>query len=243
MDLAAFINEAGIKPDKTKDQFFLIDSKILDEEAALLQLKEKDVVMDIGAGFGSITIRLAQKCKVLAVDIDPKLCDFLRRIKNTVAMNNDVVKILEEARRDNRTGAFNKVAGNIPYSRSQDILIELLRHPWEKAVLCVQKEFAEKLLDRKEKICALANDCCDIKIVINVPKDKFYPEAVDSSIITLKQKKIMDENYWIFLQKLFRARNKNIGNVLQNSPAKYKGKKAHQLTGKEMKELHQMLKK
>ncbi|GEM_PF-2360755 len=239
MDLVAFIKEAGIKPDKTKDQFFLIDSQILDKEAELLGLKEKDVVMDIGAGFGSLTVRLAQKCKVLAVDTDPKMCDFLRRIKNTVAMNNDVIKILEEARRDNRTGAFNKVAGNIPYSRSQDILLELLRHPWERAVLCVQKEFAEKLLDRKEKICFLANDSCDVKIIMNVPKEKFYPEAVDSSIIMLKQKRQMDENYWIFLQKLFRARNKNVGNVLPNAPAKYRGKKAHQLTEKEMKEIYE----
>ena len=47
MDLAAFINEAGIKPDKTKDQFFLIDSKILDEEAALLQLKEKRSTLNL----------------------------------------------------------------------------------------------------------------------------------------------------------------------------------------------------
>ncbi len=241
MDLVAFIKEAGIKPDKTKDQFFLIDSQILDKEAELLQLKEKDVVMEIGAGFGSLTVRLAQKCKVLAVEIDPKLCDFLRRIKNAVAMNNDVIKILEEARRDGRTGAFNKVAGNIPYSRSQDILLELLRHPWERAALCVQEEFADKIQDRKEKIFYLVNDCCDVKTIMQVPKEKFYPEAADSSVIVLKQKKQMDEDYWQFLQKMFRARNKNIGNVIKNAPAKYKGKKATQMTEKEIKEIYKML--
>ncbi len=242
MNLIDFIKEAGIRPDKTKDQFFLTDSKILDYETLLLNLKEKDVVLEIGAGFGSLTVRLAQQCRVLATEIDPTLCDFLRKIKNTVAMNNDVIKILEEAGRDGRTGTFNKVAGNIPYSRSQDILLELLRHPWSLAVLCVQKEFANKIFDKKEKLHFLVADCCYVEIVMNVPAEKFYPAAVDSTIILLKQKNPMDENYWKFLQKLFRARNKNIGNVFPNAPAKYRDKKVVQLNAKEIKWLFEKCK-
>lgn len=241
MDLVDFIKQAGIKPDKTKDQFFLIDFAVLDYEAELLKPTEKDVVMEIGAGFGSLTVRLAQRCRVLAVEIDSKLCEFLRRIKNTVAMNNDVIKILEEARRDGKTGIFNKVVGNIPYSKSQDILLELLRHPWSLAVLCVQKEFANKIFDKKEKLHFLVNDCCDVKVVMNVPAEKFYPVAVDSTIITLKQNKIMDKSYWKFLQRLFRARNKNIGNVFPNAPARYRSKKTGQLAEKEMKEVFNIL--
>lgn len=241
MDLISFIKEAGIKPDKNLDQHFLVDGGILDYETELLNLCTDDVVLEIGAGFGPLTVRLAQKSKVLAVEIDPKLCGFLRRIKNVVAMNNDAVKILEEARRDGRTGAFNKVAGNIPYSRSQDILLELLRHPWQAAVLCVQKEFAEKLQNRREKMFYLLDDCCDIKEVMKVPAEKFYPAAVDSTIITLKQKKTMDDAYWLFLKKLFRSRNRNVGTVFPDAPAKLRAKKAGQLGEKEMKVLYRVL--
>lgn len=239
MDLIEFIKQAGIRPDKSRDQFFLVDSRILDKEAELLDLKEKDVVLEIGAGFGSLTVRLAQKGRVLAVETDPGLCQFLRRIKNTVAMNNDALKILEEARRDGRTGTFDKVAGNIPYSISQDILLELLRHPWSAAVLCVQKEFADKLQDRREKLFYLLDGCCDIKEVMKVPAEKFYPPAVDSTIIILRQKKIMDDSYWKFLQKLFRARNRNVGNVFPDAPQKLRGKKAGQLASGEMKRLYE----
>ncbi len=243
MDLVAFIKEAKIRPDITKDQYFLADTSILDKEADLLNLGEKDVVLEIGAGFGSLTVRLAQKAKVLAVEIDPNLCDFVRRIKNTVAMNNDAMKILTEARRDKRTGTFNKVAGNIPYARSQDILLELLKHPWSIAVLCVQKEFADKLQDKSEKICHLLQDCCIVETKIQIPADKFYPKAIDSSIILIKQKKVMDEKYWEFLQMLFKAKNKNISNVFPKAPAALKAKKAMQLSEKELKLLYASVKK
>jgi len=182
-------------------------------------------------------VRLAQKSKVMAVEIDNNLCDFVRRVKNTVAMNNDVVKILQEARRDKRMGTFNKVAGNIPYSRSQDILIELLSHPWKVAVLCVQKEFAGKLFDKNEKISHAVADCVKAEIKLQIPAEKFYPKAVPSSIIILKQKKLLDDSYWQFLQKLFKAKNKNISNIFPKAPAKFKVKKATQLTEKEIKEL------
>jgi 16S rRNA (adenine1518-N6/adenine1519-N6)-dimethyltransferase len=237
MDLIQFIKDAKIVPDKAKDQNFLIDTTILDKEAEILDCQENDVVLEIGAGFGSLTVRLAQKCRVLAVEIDPKLCEFLRRIKNTVAMNNDIIKILAEARRDKREGAFSKVAGNIPYNKSQEILLELLKHPWSLAVLCVQKEFAEKLQDRKEKLYYLLQDCCSVEIKIQVPAEKFYPKAVDSSIILIRQKKKMDEDYWIFLQKLFKAKNKNISNVFPDAPLKFRQKKAVQLSEKDVKML------
>jgi 16S rRNA (adenine1518-N6/adenine1519-N6)-dimethyltransferase len=243
MDLTDFIKQAGIRPDKQKDQHFLIDSKILDYEAELLDLQEQDVVLEVGAGFGPLTIRLARKSRVLAVEIDPELAAFLRRIRNTVTMNNDVMKILEEARRDARTGAFNKIAGNIPYSRSQEILLELLRHPWSLGVLCVQKEFAAKLSDTREKLCLLMQDCCSAKIKAEVPADRFYPPAVDSSIILLKQKKRMDEELWKFLRRLFRSRNKNVSNVIRNAPARLAKKKVHELTLKEVRELMKAEKK
>lgn len=237
MNIMEFIQAAKIVPDIKRDQYFLLDSYVLDREAEMLKLNEKDVVLEIGAGFGSLTIRLAKKCKVLAVEPDEKLCMFLRKIENVVAMQNDVIKILEEARKDKRFGAFNKVAGNIPYSKSQEIILELLRHPWETAVLCVQKEFAEKLLDKKEKLSMLIQDCCSIEIKEIVKKEKFYPQAVDSAVILLKQKKQMDEELWKFLQRLFKNRNKNVSNIIKNAPQEIAKKKVHMLTLSEIKKL------
>ena len=237
MNIIEFIQAAKIKPDKEKDQYFLTDSGVLDREAALLDLGEKDVVLEVGAGFGPLTIRLAAKSKVLAVEIDAGLATYLRKIKNAVTMNNDVTKILEEARRDNRIGTFNKVAGNIPYAKSQEILLELLRHPWEKAVLCVQKEFALKLADKREKLSYLLQDCCVVEVKETVSKEKFYPPAVDSAVILLMQKKQMDEELWKFLQKIFKGRNRNVSNVINDAPARLGKKKVHELTLKEIREL------
>ena len=209
---------------------------MLEEEIKSADLKKGDVVLEIGAGFGSLTIKIVKHCNVLAVEKDTCFLKYLWRIPNCVAMGNDILKILEEGREAGKN-PFNKIIGNIPYSISQDIVLEIMKHTWEIAVLCVQKEFAEKM-NGDDKLGFLIKDCCEIKIAKQVKADRFYPEAVDSTIVILKQKKKMDENLWKFLQKIFRARNKNLGNVIKNCPQKYKAKKAMQLTSTEIKDLY-----
>jgi len=132
---------------------------------------------------------------------------------------------------------FNKIVSNIPYSISQELLLEFFRHEWEIAVLIVQKEFAEKLKS-KERLGMLMSDVADVKIVKTVPAGYFYPTAVPSSLVVLKQKKMLDDKFWDFLCTL--KPNKNVGSMIKQAPAALAKKKVHQLTLAELKQLYKL---
>ncbi len=232
MDIRELLAIARVTPDRKMDQYFLKDDSILDYEVELAELKPEDTVLEVGAGIGNLTIRLSKKSKVVAIEKDFSFSRLLRGIPNTNAIMGNALEVLESLR-DSKS--FNKIVSNIPYSISQDLMIEFFRHKWDVAVVCVQKEFAEKLIS-EERLGKIMRDLADIKIVKNVPADSFYPKAVPSAIVVMKQKKTIDYDFWKFLTEL--RPNKNVSNQVKKYPKNLASKKIHQLTLGEMNTLY-----
>ena len=226
------ILQHGIRIKKNLDQHFLADGDILEKEIELAELKKGDVVLDIGAGIGNLTRKIAEKCKVIAIEKDAQFIPLLQGLENATIIHADALSVLNDLQ-------FNKIISNIPYSISQLLLLELLKHKWSVAVLIVQKEFAMKMLS-KSKLAVLVNDCCDFEIEAFVPGTSFYPTAVDSALIKIRQKKLMDEKFWKFLSRVYMQKNRNVKNVVKNFPAELVGKKIHQLSLEDLKALYEM---
>ena len=208
MDIKKFLKKHNLEPKSKYDQYFLKNEEILNLEIDLADLKKDDIVLEIGAGFGNLTEKIAKKAKVIAVEKDPRFIKFLEKIKNVKVKYGDALNILDKKKLN-----FNKIISNIPYSLSQKLLLKFLKRKWEKAVLIVQKEFAEKM--RKDtKLSLLIDDCCEMKIEGTVPDQAFYPKAITSALVVLKQKKEMDIGFWKFLKQMFRYNNKNVKNAL-----------------------------
>lgn len=257
MDIKRLLDMAKIKPNPALDQFFLQDDEILDEEIRLAHLGTGDIVLEVGAGIGNLTIRLSKAARVIAVEKDYTFSGVLKGIKNIDVVLSDALVFLEslrttkgkksgrlenekEAARStpNRSATiFNKVVSNIPYSISQPLLLELFRHEWQLAVLIVQNEFAEKLVS-KERLGMLMSDIADVKIVRDIPANAFYPLAVPSALVLIKQKKQLDDKFWKFLCTL--KPNKNVSNQVKKYPKNLANKKAHRLSLKELKELYRL---
>ncbi|MBI2578254.1 MAG: hypothetical protein HYW26_00935 [Candidatus Aenigmarchaeota archaeon] len=241
MDIARVLKEHKIEPLRSKDQFFLADNSTLDFEVELAGLSPSDAVLEIGAGPGNLTRKIAGKCGVVAIEEDKRFLPLLRKVENTEVIIGDALQALEEKRSGKQYFTFNKIISNIPYSLSQKLLIELLQHEWSIAVLCVQKEFAEKLW-KKEAVAAAVADCCDSDIVRIVPATAFYPPAVDSAIIILRQKSLLNTDFWSFLKITYAKRNRDAGKVFRDARAEMAKKKVHQLSLSELKELWKMKK-
>jgi 16S rRNA (adenine1518-N6/adenine1519-N6)-dimethyltransferase len=246
MNIARVLKDYNIEPNKNMDQYFLQDDKILSEEIKAASLKSTDIVLEVGSGLGNLTKKIAEKCKVIGIEKDYSFRNVLKGISNTNIIFGDALEVLESLRKVRQAKAakgeqlkaeFNKIISNIPYSISQDLLIEFMRHKWNLAVLVVQKEFAEKLSE-KDKLGLLLSECADIKILRQIPANAFYPEAVPSSLILVKQKKIIDYDFWLFLSEIFKDRNKDVKNVLRDYPVRLAKKKVHQLTAEEIKKLY-----
>lgn len=241
MNIKQLLALAKIKPNPKLDQFFLQDDKILNEEVELAKLNKNDMVLEVGAGIGNLTIFLSKKAHVIAVEKDYAFSKILKGIANTDVILSDVLEFLVSLRTNvgftHVKPIFNKIVSNIPYSISQPLLLEIFRHKWDLAVLCVQKEFAEKLVS-KERLGMMMSDMADVKIIRDVPAAAFYPMAVPSAIVLIKQKKLLDDSFWNFLCAL--KPNKNVSKLIKNCPKNLANKKIHQLSLKELKELYKM---
>ena len=235
MDVRKFLLDYNIEPRKSWDQLFLQNDSVLEKEIDLADLRGSDTVLEIGAGFGNLTERLAEKARVIAIERDRRFLPYLKNIKNVVVIHGDATKVLKEKR---TFLDFNKIVSNIPYSLSKKIILELMKHKWEKAVLVVQKEFADKM-SGGSKLSLLIQDCNDFRIIRNIPGNDFYPAALESSLLLLEQRKTMDDRFWLFLNKIFRHKNKDIINVVDNCPKHLARKKVHQLTLKEAMEIYE----
>lgn len=207
-----------------KDQYFL-NEKYLEMEIKAASLRADDIVLEVGAGSGNLTQLIARHCKVVAIEIDEHLADMIPENENIEIRIGNAVGIIKDIQ-------FTKVISNVPYSATQDILIEILKKSFDTAVVVVQREFANKLFNPKEKLQRVIEDCCDAEILCSVPADAFKPKAVDSAMVMLKQKKKLDEKFWKFLCRIFRNRNRNASNVLGIRS----GKKVHQLSLGELKD-------
>ena len=128
---------------KRLGQHFLKDEKILEKEARIADVKGKKV-LEIGAGDGRLTEKIvANKPKIVyAVEKDRELVEKLEKRfagrKDVEIIEGDFLKI--------ELPEFEIVVGNIPYYITSPIIFRLKDYEFEKAVLIVQKEFAQKMV-------------------------------------------------------------------------------------------------
>ena len=94
----------------------------------------------------------------------------------------------------------------------------------EKLIFMFQKEFAERLIDKKlNSINSLVNCFYDVKFNFNVGKNCFRPiPKIDSSVLTLtkKTKPLLKneeiEDFINFKRKLFSHKRKTLRNILKD---------------------------
>ena len=189
-----------LRPKKRLGQSFLSDPSTAASITARAQLSPQDVVLEIGAGLGALTIPLAQTVrKIYAVEKDLQLIDLLKtellthNISNCEIIAGDILQI---DLRKFTASADRKITviGNLPYNISSQILIRLIqsRHDFNRAIFMFQKELAQRIAARpggKEygRITAMLRYCAEIRTLLNVKANAFYPQPkVDSAVIEIK---------------------------------------------------------
>ena len=125
-------------------QHFLVDENVLNYEAECADARNNSV-LEIGAGDGRLTAKLLSfgAGHITACEFDPKLAKQLRMrfatYKRVRVHEGDFLEYDESAR-------FGRVVGNIPYYITSPILLKLARMNFDKAVLCLQKEVAARMM-------------------------------------------------------------------------------------------------
>lgn len=216
-------------------QNFIEDEALLERLAELSLVTAEDCVLEIGPGFGALTKPLARRAKrVVSLEIDraliPILTVALEKHPNAQVIEGDVMRTdLSRLVREAFGEACSlRVAANLPYYITTDVLTKLLRElPQAKSIaVMVQKEVGDKLLSAPgdEGYGPLAILCqyyCEVERALDVPAACFTPPPkVDSSFMVLVRRQqapctVTDEDVLLRLVRgAFAMRRKTLANNL-----------------------------
>lgn len=225
------------RPSKRLGQNFLVDPKLAAAIADELEFDETTLIVEIGAGPGSLTRELARKGRVLAVEIDARLAAFLReemrswsaaevRLLECDALEKGrLAPALRDALREELAGAFEQwvCVSNLPYSSAGPFLAAVIQAecPPVDGVVLTQWEFGERLAapvgsENFGSLSVQAQLAFAPKILRRVPPDVFRPRPrVDSSLVRLGRaqawlRRTAEErrDFGRFVQALFTSRRK-----------------------------------
>lgn len=222
----------NIKPKKRLGQNFLIDPNIQRKIIASCGFKKTDIVLEIGSGTGIMTKPISQQAGfVYALEIDPDLCDILKRnlqnFNNTEIINQDILK-LDFSKHFTNLKSGLKIFGNIPYYISSPIIEHLIKHSAqiECIFITVQKEFAKRVVSAagsKEygSLSCFVQYYLEPEIMFSISRNCFCPAPkVDSSFIKMnvrgsKAVNVEDENlFFALIRAGFNKRRKTLSNSL-----------------------------
>jgi 16S rRNA (adenine1518-N6/adenine1519-N6)-dimethyltransferase len=186
----------GITPAKRLGQNFMVDGGTASRIAALARLTPSDVVLEVGPGFGSLTLPLlAAAGRVTAVEIDPALAAELPR---TVAARVPelagrlTVAAADAARLTDLPGdPPTALVANLPYNVAVPVVLHLLTllHSLRRGLVLVQAEVADRMSappgSRTYGIpSAKLAWFADARRAGSVPRSAFWPvPRVDSGLV------------------------------------------------------------
>ena len=126
-----FLKKSGIRPKKRLGQNFLIDEGVLERIISAADVTDDDLILEIGAGLGHLTAKLAEVAKrVIAVELDDVLFAEIQPIHtktpNVELIQADILKIDLSELLQSDSREHTKVVANIPYYITTPILLKLL---------------------------------------------------------------------------------------------------------------------
>jgi len=201
---------------KALGQHLLVSEGVLKKIAESVDIKEGDIVVEVGGGTGNLTKVLLDYplSKLYVIELDKDMVERLKEIKDSR------LEIIQEDASGYDfcvLGKELKLVGNLPYNVAS-LIIENTVHRRKcipLAVYMVQKEVAEKLEGKKETnwLSVFLRTFYEVEYLMTVPPRFFVPPPrVYSSVIKLKRKKQTPPydtyHYKKFLTRVFQNRRK-----------------------------------
>jgi len=95
MKTRELMRKAGVRPDGTSDQHFLVDERVLDRIVGYAPDTGDAHAVELGGGVGNLTQRLAEKYdRVTVVELDRELARFLDgRFENVEVVQGDATDV------------------------------------------------------------------------------------------------------------------------------------------------------
>jgi 16S rRNA (adenine1518-N6/adenine1519-N6)-dimethyltransferase len=213
-DIVAILSAAGLHPDRSLGQHFLIDGNLMRKLIESAEVTSDDVVLEVGGGTGGLSELLAETAgHLVVVEIDHDLAPILTQrfadranvtvihgdaLKRKHTVNPQVPAALTDARA--RLAAATptasprcKLVANLPYHIATPLIMNLLIGQPALGRMCftIQKEVADRITadagNRDFGPLAIAvQTACAITRIAKIPAQAFWPAPrVASSMLRL----------------------------------------------------------
>ncbi len=182
-------------PKKSLGQNFLINKTIQKKIVSFLDLAPSDLVLEIGAGKGAMTVHLAESgAKLWAVEVDKRI---LPELETKLAPYPKAKILPQEIQRvrlaDLESSGKFKVVGNIPYHLTSPILdwLVMQKERIERAVIMIQREVARRFLAGPKAaeyspLTFFVRFHFEVQKLLDVRPGNFYPKPkVNSTVVKL----------------------------------------------------------
>jgi 16S rRNA (adenine1518-N6/adenine1519-N6)-dimethyltransferase len=176
-ELEGLLARYNIKLDPNLDQQHLVDDRLLEEMIDLADIRNTEIVLEVGAGCGTITEPLAKRAeKVYAIEKSqkflPVLKDKLENYRNVQIIIGDAMNI--------EFPRFDKIISNLPYSICEGLMQKLVHHDFRVAVFIVPLSFARKIAANPDdptysKFTLMISFFYDVKIGEIIEPDAHLP--------------------------------------------------------------------
>ena len=219
-ELQLLMQKYRFKPSRKLSQNFLVSKQFIEKIVSSAELKDNDVVLEIGCGTGFLTREILKHCSVIGFETD----DVLQKVlENEITARN--FRLFKQDFLKAEMPKFSKIVSSPPYGISSGIMHSLFKLDFESGILLFEKAFVEKITSVPgfRDYCAtavLSQYFFEIQIIGDVPSDAFFPRPkTTSQIIRLEKSRkhgIAKNDVLLeqFVEQLFRYKNKNLGNAL-----------------------------
>src|SRR5438132_12540169 len=235
-EIAATLREIGVSPVKSLGQNFLHDRNLAQWIVDQADIAPEDFVVEIGPGLGALTeLVLAKQARVLAIEKDKRLAEYLRNKFGGSALEIAHDDALEFDTRTLYTQPKVKLLGNLPYYISSQLLIKFLEYPSPISLwlFMLQKELARRLV-----AAPASSDYGALTLQIQlhhrveylrkVPASVFLPKPdVDSALVRISPRDPQEFpacNYKVFeelVRRGFSQRRKQVGKLIRHPVPKW----------------------
>lgn len=215
---------------KSLGQNFLFDTNLLRAIASDGLVSKNDIVLEIGAGAGTLTSVLAENAKrVISFEIDKSLIPILTDVQNRYENIEFYFQDFMECDVENLFNGKARVVANIPYYITTPIIFKLVDRleKFSSILVLIQKEVAERFASKcgtKEYgiTSVILQSIFDVSIPRVVRKECFTPmPKIDSALCLLvphNRYKILDfDGFKNFIHLSFSMRRKTLVNNLKSN--------------------------
>jgi 16S rRNA (adenine1518-N6/adenine1519-N6)-dimethyltransferase len=193
-EVVALLETHGLKPSRALGQNFVVDPNTVRRVARLAQVGPGDLVLEIGAGLGSLTLALVETgAEIQVMEVDRFLLEPLHEVLDPHGVTVHHADALHADYHEILDGRAAVVVANLPYNVATPLVLSLLEtQPLIRRMLVmVQKEvgdrFAAQAGDDAYGAASLRLQYfAEARVVGKVPPSVFLPKPnVDSVLVSI----------------------------------------------------------